>query len=107
MAMDLDPDPDRIAEYEAHHRAVWPEVVAGLRGIGIRQMRIYRCGSRLFMTCEVPVGFDPVRDYQTYADDPRCREWDALMRTYQRQVPSADPEAWWTPMDPVFELPLR
>ena len=33
-----------------------------------------------------------------------CREWDALMRSYQRQVPAASETAWWTPMTLVFDL---
>jgi L-rhamnose mutarotase len=104
MALDLIDDPVRIAEYDAHHRQVWPEVLSGLRSIGITGMRIYRCGTRLFMIFEAPEGFDPDRDYQGYAEDPRCREWDALMRTYQQQVPAASETAWWTPMTLVFDL---
>ena len=104
MALDLVADPERIAEYEAYHRKVWPEVLSGLRGIGITRMRIFRCGTRLFMCFEAPDGFDPATDYQAYAADPRCREWDDLMRTYQRRVPVASPDVWWTPMDLVFDL---
>lgn len=104
MALDLIDDPQRIAEYDAYHRAVWPEVSAGLRRIGIQEMKIYRLGARLFMYCEAPSGFDPQRDYQGYAEDPRCREWDELMRSYQQQVPGASPAGWWTPMEEVFNL---
>ena len=106
QALDLVDDPDRIAEYERYHETAWPEVVRGLRAIGIERMRIWRTGTRLFMIFEAPEGFDPDRDYQDYARDPRCREWDELMRTYQRQVPAADPGSgsWWTPMELVFDL---
>lgn len=104
QTLELVDDPARIAEYVAHHRRVWPEVLRGLRAIGIRRMRIFLHSNRLFMYAEVPDDFDPVRDYPRYADDPRCREWDAWMRTYQQQVPRADPRAWWTPMQPVFDL---
>lgn len=104
MTLDLMDDPNRIAEYEAHHVAAWPEVVAGLRRIGIRRMRIYRCGTRLFMYYEAPEEFNPARDYQSYAEDPRCREWDELMRGYQQQVPGASEGSWWTPMSQVFDL---
>ena len=49
---------------------------------------------------------DPDRDYQSYAEDARCGEWDRLMRTYQRRIPTADPTdgGWWTPMELVFDL---
>ena len=40
------------------------------------------------------------------AEDPRCGEWDRLMRSYQCRIPTADPddEQWWTPMQKVFDL---
>lgn len=104
QAIDLIDDPAQIAEYERHHRAVWPEVVSALHEIGIREMRIFRLGSRLFMVFEAEPGFDPARDYQRYADDPRCREWDELMQRYQRRAPGAREGEWWASMELVFDL---
>ncbi len=104
QAIDLLDDPDLIRVYEEHHRAVWPKVVAALRAAGIQRMRIFRHGTRLFMYCEGPDGFDPARDYQQYAADPECRKWDELMRRFQRPVPGASADAWWSPMEVVFDL---
>jgi L-rhamnose mutarotase len=104
QALDLIDDEALIAEYEEHHRRVWPEVVAALRRVGIRRMRIYRLGTRLFMVYEAPDGFDPARDYQAYASDPVCREWDERMRRYQRRAPGAPEGCWWAPMRGVFDL---
>lgn len=105
QTLDLVDDPERIAEYDRHHASVWPEVLRGLRAIGVRGMRIWRTGPRLFMVFEAPDDFDPARDYQSYTDDPRCREWDALMRAYQRRIPTAVPGDgdWWTTMELVFD----
>ena len=104
QTLELVDDARLIAEYRQHHERVWPEVVAGLRAIGIRRMKIFLHGCRLFMYYEAPDDFDPVRDYGTYARDPRTREWDERMRRYQRQVPGATATAWWTPMTEVFDL---
>ena len=104
QALDLVDDPQMIAEYRDWHTRVWPEVVEGLRNIGITRMRIYLHGTRLFMYFEARDDFDPTRDYATYAADPRAQEWDEMMRRYQRQVPGADPAIWWTPMECVFDL---
>lgn len=104
QALDLKDDPRLIAEYKQHHQAVWPEVVAALQGAGIASMRIFLTGNRLFMTFEAPDDFDPARDFQQYAADPRCREWDELMRRYQQRVPGATPGGWWEPMEEVFNL---
>lgn len=104
QAIDLDDDPTRIEEYIRHHRSVWPEVTDGLRAVGIRGMRIFRGGTRLFMLIETDDGFDPARDYQSYARDPKTREWDELMRTFQRPVPFARPGEWWTPLEEIFDI---
>ena len=104
QAIDLTDDPARIDEYLRHHRAVWPEVTDGLRAIGIRSMRIFRGGTRLFMLIETDDGFDPARDYQTYARDPRTRAWDELMRTFQQPAPFARAGEWWTPLEEIFDI---
>lgn len=105
QALDLKDDPETIALYEKYHREVWPEVVAALREIGVLGMRIYRTGTRLFMIIETTDEFDPKRDFKRQADiTPRSAEWDVLMRGYQRKVPSAGPEDWWTPMALVFDM---
>ena len=104
QTLDMVDDPRLIAEYEDWHRRVLPEVVRGLRAIGIRRMRIYRHGARLFMCYEAPDGFDPARDYASYAREPRVQEWERLMRRFQRPVPGAEPGSWWAPMREVFDL---
>ena len=106
QALDLKDDPALIAEYKAYHRAVWPEVIASLRAIGIHTMRIYLTGTRLFMYFEAPDDFVAERDFQQFAASGRGAEWDALMRRYQQRVPaaSASPGEWWTPMELVFDL---
>ncbi len=104
QTIDLLDDPALIRVYEEHHRAVWPKVVAALRAAGIQRMRIFRHGTRLFMYCEAPDGFDPARDYQQYATDPECRQWDELMRRFQRPAPGAAVGAWWSPMEVILDL---
>lgn len=104
QALDLRDDPGVIETYKHHHRRVWPEVTAALRETGITSMRIYITGTRLFMVMEAPDTFDPARDFQKFAQNPRCREWDELMRTMQQRVPGAGAGEWWTPMEEVFNL---
>ena len=104
QALDLNPDPTLIEAYKGHHRAVWPEVTAALRSIGISRMQIFLAGNRLFMYVEVPDGFVPERDFQRFTQSPRGAEWDRLMRTYQQRVPGAGAGEWWTPLELVFDL---
>ena len=103
QALDLVDDPAAISAYEEYHRAVWPEVLAALREIGIERMEIFRVGTRMFMYFSAPDDFDPERDFQTYTESARCQEWDELMRQYQQRIPNATEGEWWTPMPCVFD----
>ena len=103
QALDLVDDPAAIRAYDEYHRAVWPEVLAALRGIGIERMEIFRTGTRLFMYFSAPDDFDPERDFQSYTELPRCTDWDQLMRQYQLRIPKASDGEWWTPMERVFD----
>lgn len=104
QALDLKDDPELIREYIEQHRRVWPEVTQALRDIGITRMKIYLLGTRLFMYCEARDDFDPARDYQRYAANPRCRAWDDLMRRMQKVAPGARAGEWWAAMQEVFDL---
>lgn len=104
QALDLKDDPALIRTYIEYHKAVYPEVLESLAAIGIRNMRIYLLGTRLFMYFEAPDDFDPARDYQDYAQNPRCRAWDELMRGFQQPAPGAPKGEWWAPMTEVFSL---
>jgi L-rhamnose mutarotase len=105
LTLDLRDDPRAVAEYEAHHRAVWPEVLASLRRIGIRAMDIYRLGRRLVMVMDTRDDFDRRKSFAAHvASDPRCAEWEALMKTYQQPPPGAQPGEVWALMQPVFHL---
>ena len=105
MTLDLVDDPEVIAKYKAYHREVWPEVISGLRSIGVARMKIFLLGTRMFMYLEVPDDFDPADDFQSYADSsPRAKEWDELMRNFQSQVPEARDGEWWAGMEEVFDI---
>src|ERR1043165_8939144 len=104
QALDLKDDPETIRIYKEHHAAVWPEVTAALRGIGITRMKLFLLGTHLFMYYEAPDSFIPERDYQNYAANPKAAAWDTLMRKFQRAVPEARPGDWWAPMELVFDL---
>jgi len=103
--LNLKDDPTIIQRYDAYHRAVWPEVERGLRGIGIQRMLIWRLGRRLFMLMETTDDFDPERDFGRYMEsDPRIQEWQTLMETFQEPVPEAQPGEWWADMELVYAL---
>lgn len=57
LALDLNNEEQLIAEYEAHHKKVWPEIIASIKEAGIISMEIYRIMNRLFMIMETTDDF--------------------------------------------------
>jgi L-rhamnose mutarotase len=105
LTLDLKDDPQEIQAYKLHHRTVWPEVSSSLRRVGVEVMDSYLLGRRLVMVLETIDGFDVQRNLAAHvASDPRCAEWEELMKRYQQPPPGARPGEWWAPMEPVFHL---
>jgi L-rhamnose mutarotase len=105
LALDLVDDPALIAEYEAYHQRIWPEIDASIRGAGVIDMTIYRAGNRLFMIMETD---DETFSFEKKAAadtaNPKVQEWEALMWKYQQALPIAKPGEKWLLMDKIFQL---
>ncbi|WP_298707835.1 MULTISPECIES: L-rhamnose mutarotase [Chitinophaga] len=104
LALDLKNDPALIAEYEAYHRAVWPEILDSIRGAGVEACEIYRAGNRMFMIMEVGPDFSFERKAAMDAANAKVQEWETLMWKYQEAIPVAKPGEKWVMMDKVFSL---
>jgi len=104
LALDLKEDPTLIAEYETHHKNVWPEIQKSIRDAGIQKMEIYRTGARLFMIMETSDSFSFEQKALADAANPTVREWEQLMWNYQQALPTARPGEKWIIMNKIFEL---
>lgn len=104
LALDLVNDPVLIAEYETHHRNVWPEIKASITTSGITDMEIYRFGNRLFMIMDTNDSFSFERKGATDAGNAKVEKWEQLMWKYQQAVPGAKPGEKWVLMDRIFKL---
>ncbi|MFD1000832.1 L-rhamnose mutarotase [Ohtaekwangia kribbensis] len=107
LALDLKDDPQLIAEYEDHHKKVWPEILKSIRDAGIDSMEIYRTGNRLFMIMEVNDTFSFEKKSKADSTNPKVQAWEALMWKYQQPLPVAKPGEKWIIMEKIFELPAR
>lgn len=105
LALDLKNDPVLIAEYEAYHRAAWPEILQSIRESGIESLEIYRIENRLFMIMEVNDDFSFDKKSIADAANPTVQKWETLMWQYQQALPSARPGEKWLLMNKIFELP--
>ena len=104
LALDLDPDPALIAEYENYHRAVWPEIKTSILDSGITQMEIYRLENRLFMIMETNASFSFEKKSAADAANPSVEKWEQLMWKYQVAIPGGRPGEKWRLMEKIFEL---
>ena len=104
MALDLVDDQRLIAEYEAYHANVWPEIQASIRDAGVINMEIYRFGNRLFMLMDVDEQFTFERKAEMDAANLKVQEWEALMWKFQQGIPGAKPGEKWVIMNKIFEL---
>lgn len=104
--MDLKDDPVLIAEYVKRHSEgeSWPEILAGIREVGILEMEIYILGNRLFMIVETPLDFDWDTAMARLATLPRQQEWEDFMAIFQqcREGDTADEK--WKMMERMFYL---
>jgi len=105
--LELKNDPDLIEEYKKVHAegAAWPEVIQGMREVGIIDMEIYIDGNRLFMIMDTVPGFDHEKAMAELAQKPRQQEWEAYVSRFQRSSAGATADEKWHPVERIYKLP--
>ncbi len=104
LALDLKNDPQLIAVYEAHHKNVWPEIIASIKDAGIVSMEIYRIMNRLFMIMETTDDFSFEKKSASDSANEKVQQWEELMWKYQQTLPIAKPGEKWILTEKIFEL---
>ena len=104
LALDLKNDPKLIAEYEEHHRKVWPAILQSIKESGIESLEIYRVENRLFMIMEVNEHFSFGKKKAMDDANETVQQWEELMWNYQQALPSAKRGEKWILMEKIFQL---
>lgn len=106
QTLDLKDNPELIAEYRKRHSQgeAWPEILQGIREVGILEMEIYILGNRLFMIVETPLDFDWSNAMKRLSTLPRQEEWEAYMSVFQQAKANATSDEKWQLMDRMFHL---
>ncbi|MCW3089555.1 MAG: L-rhamnose mutarotase [Ferruginibacter sp.] len=104
LALDLKNDPALIAEYEAYHQNIWPEIRSSITGAGITNMEIYRTGNRLFMIMETSDDFSFSAKAAMDESNKKVQEWETLMWKFQQPLSWASSGEKWILMDKIFQL---
>ncbi|HTI89180.1 MAG TPA: L-rhamnose mutarotase [Puia sp.] len=104
LALDLQSDAALIAQYEAYHTAIWPEIRASIVDSDITDMEIYRIENRLFMIIETGPGFSFERKGAMDAGNEAVERWEKQMWKYQVAIPGGKPGEKWRIMNRIFSL---
>ena len=104
LALDLKDDAQAIAQYEAYHKAVWPEIIDSIKSSGIEKMQIYRVQNRLIMLIEARDDFSFEQKATLDAQNPKVQQWEALMDQFQQRIPGTPKGAKWALAEPIFNL---
>lgn len=106
QTMNLKDDPQLIAEYKRRHSQAeaWPEILAGIREVGILDMQIFILGTRLVMIVETPVDFEWDQAMTRLATLPRQQEWEDYMAIFQQCAEGATSDEKWQMMERMFYL---
>jgi L-rhamnose mutarotase len=104
LALDLKDDVALIEAYEAHHKKVWPEIIASIKDSGIDSMKIYRTGNRLFMIIHAHDHFSFETKGQMDKNNPMVEKWETLMDQFQQRLPWAATGEKWVLMNEIFSL---
>ena len=106
QTLSLKENPELIAEYKKRHRQenAWPEILAGIKEVGILEMEIYILGSRLFMIVETPLDFDWETAMKRLSTLPRQQEWEEYMSVFQQAAEGGSSAEKWQLMERMFKL---
>ena len=104
LTLTLRNDPELIQQYEAHHKAVWPEIIRSIKDSGIENMQIYRYGTILCMIMEVNNEFSFEKKQLADSANEKVQEWEELMWKYQQPFADAAKNEKWMLMDKIFDL---
>jgi len=90
--------PEKVDEYVAAHRDVWPEMLEALSAAGIRNYTIFRAENEMFGYFEA----DDLERAERYlaAQDVSARWQDAMAELLDDRVPDGGPPA----LEEIFRL---
>jgi len=106
MTCMLKDEPGVIEKYERYHASPWPAIVEGNKRAGVKRVFIYRIQRRLFLFMETNDNFDLKTAGTKQLADPKAKEWDELMSTFQTNVPEAPKDTTWVEMKEIHALDL-
>lgn len=105
-SLELRNDPKLINDYKKAHAKgeVWPEILQGMKEVGILDMEIYLIGTRLFMIMDTVPNFDHDKAMAELAKKPRQSEWEAHMSIFQNTSAEASADEKWQLIERIYKF---
>lgn len=95
--------PERLAEYKAHHRQVWPEMLAALRAAGWANYSLFvREDGLLFGYVETPDGLAAAQARMAAAEINT--RWQEFMAPFFESPSGARPDEMFLELEEIFHL---
>lgn len=106
QTMELRDDAELIRRYcEAHDEPHFrPEVLAGMREVGIMEMEVYIVGTRLVMIVDAPEDFNWDKAMARLATLPGQEDWEAYVAQFQQCDANATSDQKWQMMKRIFHI---
>ncbi len=102
----LEDNPELIEAYKKVHAPgeVWPEIMQGMKEVGILDMEIYIHGNLLFMIMDTVSGFDHEKAMTELAAKPRQAEWETFVSQFQQTSADATADEKWQLTERIFKM---
>jgi L-rhamnose mutarotase len=104
LTLDLQDDPQLIAEYKRYHENIPDEITTSIKDTGIEDMEIYLLGTRMFMVMETSDDFSFAAKAKADHENPQVQAWEELMWRFQKPLPEAGLGEKWLLMERIFKL---
>lgn len=106
QTMELRDNPELIALYRKAHSEseAWPEIIKGIKDVGILEMELYILGSRLVMIVDMPADLDWDEVMARLATMPKQAEWEDYVAQFQQCVKGSTSDEKWHMMERMFYL---
>lgn len=104
--LNLKDNPELLEAYRHQHspEGAWPEIIAGIREVGILEMELFLEGNHAVMIVEAPADFDWDSAMARLATLPRQQEWEDANARFQDCKPGQTSDEKWRATERIFHL---
>lgn len=104
FVVDIAPGDQKLKAYLDYHKKIWPEVEAGFKKAGYKQISLYHFDHHVVMRILVDKGAD-LDQLGKLAESysPKCKEWNELMGEFQIGVNGTAPDQKWVETELFYE----